>query len=244
MFDKDELGANERGNVLFLVLIAVALFAALSYAVTKSTRSDSVAAYKERALISSASMTQYPTALKTSVVRMLLGGTDISDITFDSPDSFDAISDVSANVFHPEGGDAVYQLADADLMVDNSEGVWFFNSNWNVPEVGVDGEGGNELIAFLPGINANVCLQTNAEHSVVTTGCKMSDGNVPDLTEAEDHSLIRDTHNEGDDLPNGGDHMIQGEGCTAFTGQHSGCFWSSGNGGEYVYYSVLFSKDK
>ena len=65
--------AGEKGNVLFLILIAVALFAALSYAVTQSTRSGGGSADRERSILSSASLTQGPTALRTSLIRMVLG---------------------------------------------------------------------------------------------------------------------------------------------------------------------------
>ncbi|HEY8190982.1 MAG TPA: hypothetical protein VIG74_01055, partial [Alphaproteobacteria bacterium] len=60
---------GERGNVLFLILIAVALFAALSYAVTQSSRSGGGDANSETNLINSATLTQYPAGLRTSIIR-------------------------------------------------------------------------------------------------------------------------------------------------------------------------------
>ena len=66
---------SERGNVLFLILIAVALFAALSYAVTQSSRSGGGDAGKETNLVNSAQLTQYPAGIRTAIVRMIVGGT-------------------------------------------------------------------------------------------------------------------------------------------------------------------------
>ena len=63
---------SESGNVLFLILIAVALFAALSYAVTQSSRSGSSDASSEKSLVSSSVLTEYPAGVRTAIMRMIV----------------------------------------------------------------------------------------------------------------------------------------------------------------------------
>ena len=234
---------SERGNVLFLILIAVALFAALSYAVTQSTRSGSGTADQEQALLSSAAMTQYPTSMRTSLIRMVLGGTDISDIVFNAPADFSGVSDLTHDVFHPTGGGAVFQKAPADLMVGSGQGTWFHNANWDIPLIGIDGAGGNDLIAFLPGISQSICRQVNREFSLNTTGCTLTDGVIPDLATATDELNIRSNFEAGDTFPTGDNDDIDGIGgaCTVFDSQPSGCF-NDTDTGEYVFYSVLLER--
>ncbi len=61
---------NSSGNVLFLILIAVALFAALSYAVTQSTRSGGGNATSEQVQLRATQLITYMTGLQNQVVRM------------------------------------------------------------------------------------------------------------------------------------------------------------------------------
>ena len=53
---------REEGNVLFLILIAVVLFAALSYAVTSSTRSGGGSVSKDKAKSYAAAIVQHADA--------------------------------------------------------------------------------------------------------------------------------------------------------------------------------------
>jgi len=53
----------ERGNVLFLILIAVALFAALSYAVTSTGRTNDGGLQKEKQKLSEAELNRFTAAL-------------------------------------------------------------------------------------------------------------------------------------------------------------------------------------
>ena len=244
MKKKYEQRNNERGNVLFLILIAVALFAALSYAVTQSTRSGSGTADKEKSLLSSSAMTQHPTALRTSLIRMVLSGVDVSDIVFDAPANFTSVSDLTEAVFHPTGGGAVYQQAPADIMSGTSQGTWFYNANWDIPLIGIDGPGGNDIIAFLPGITQVVCRSINEEFAINTTGCTMSDGVVPELNNAHNEANIRDNFDgaTNDVFPVGDQQDIESIGCTAFHSQPSGCFRDASSNDEYVFYSVLLER--
>lgn len=234
---------SERGNVLFLILIAVALFAALSYAVTQSTRSGSGTADKEQALLSSASLTQYPTALRTSIIRMVLGGTDVSNIYFNAPAAFGGLSDTATGVFHPDGGGAVFQQAPADVMAGASQGTWFFNANWDIPLIGIDGSGGNDIVAFLPGVSSVVCKSINEEFGINVTPCPNQNNGVPELDTGLTQANIRDNYEDGDIFPGGDEENLISNGCNAYDGQPSGCFYDTQtNSGEYVFYSVLLER--
>lgn len=63
---------NQSGNVLFLILIAVALFAALSYAVTSSTRTNGSSASSESAMSYASTIIQYTTSVRSAIQRMKL----------------------------------------------------------------------------------------------------------------------------------------------------------------------------
>ena len=71
---------KEYGNALFLILIAVALFAALSYAITRSGRSGSTSIDKEKASLYAAQITATSTRIFDGVQRMVLMGTSLNSI--------------------------------------------------------------------------------------------------------------------------------------------------------------------
>src|ERR1700761_7280485 len=63
----------ESGNALFLILIAVALFAALSYAITQSGRGGGNVS-NQTALITAGQITEAPADIRAAVARMLITG--------------------------------------------------------------------------------------------------------------------------------------------------------------------------
>ena len=144
---------GQRGNALFLILIAVALFAALSYAVTRSGR-GSGGIDREQALIAASQITQYPAALRTSITRMVVTGIQASTLTFltTSTDDF--------GVFSATGGGATSQTPPTNI---GAATVWRYKAapddGWYIHGIGTDGATGKDVFAFLDGVNAPVCTQ-------------------------------------------------------------------------------------
>lgn len=172
----------EKGNVLFLILIAVALFAALSYAVTQSSRSGGGGADGEANLVNSASLTQYPASVRTAIVRMIIGGVDVTQLNFDRPADFATICDAAPGpcVFHPGGGGATSVSAPPEAMASGNQGVWVFSSDYDITNIGTTttDNSSNDIIAFLPGITQSICQRLNTELGV-GIGADADDG-VPD----------------------------------------------------------------
>ena len=76
---------RSNGNVLFLILIAVALFAALSYAVTSSTRSGNASTIsKEKMAADAAAFIDYTNSLKAQFMRMNVGGVPVDGFNFNT----------------------------------------------------------------------------------------------------------------------------------------------------------------
>lgn len=232
-------GQDESGNVLFLILIAVALFAALSYAVTSSTRSSGGDASGETNLISSAQIVQYPSAVSTAIVRMVIGGATIDEIRFNRPAEFEELDSEAIGVFHPNGGGATYITAPPDIMADGQPGEWVFNGEMEVTDIGLNGAGGNDIVAYLIGLKQSICRKINEEHGL---------GKVIPILDADRESQyttrMYDDGVSDYELPATAVAAIEAAGSDAgfFDGKPYGCFQNAGGDGEYVYYHVVVER--
>lgn len=242
---------GERGNVLFLILIAVALFAALSYAVTQSSRSGGGDAAGETNLVNSSTLTQYPAGLRTAIVRMIVSnGVTVDTLAFDTASDFGALSDPTRAVFHPSGGGATYAQSPADTMsLGGAAGTWYFNANFDIPRLGTDGAGGNELLAFLPGVSRALCLRLNEEYGVSTGTQAASPNNGVPLVVLTDANVL-DNQVEGDAFPDTNQEDINNA-TNDTRAQPFGCVFDatldpdgagSAGAGAYIYYHVLIER--
>lgn len=227
---------SESGNVLFLILIAVALFAALSYAVTQSTRSGGGDANRETSLVNSAQITQYPASVKTSITRMIVSlNIDPTNLEFNPPATFAALSANQNGVFHPSGGGATYQLA-PDAVVDtavNATKEWHFNGENEIKNIGTDGApsvSSADIIAFLPGVKLSICQKIHDQLGISTT--------IPDLSAAGiDATTDMDSvGGAGTSITAPGGGIITH---ATLDGQPQGCFEDAAG---YVYYHVLVER--
>lgn len=159
------------GNVLFLILIAVILFAALFYALGSSMRSNPENAGSETALIASSEITQYASALENALTylsvskqcsvgeisfeRSPFDGSDTDYVNAYSPPNF------SCHVFHGEGGRISAQPAPQNA---NDGREWAYIEA-RVLKIGVDqtacGSECNEILAILGGVTRATCEKLN-----------------------------------------------------------------------------------
>jgi hypothetical protein len=173
---------RNSGNVLFLILLAVALFAALSYAVTQSNRSGGNDISDEDARLVASQITQYATLMEQTVTRLRLSnGCRDTQISFaadsdgdgdwyDTGDLYhnpNAPSDFRCHVFHSDGG----AINEFNHPIEGQN--WSINGNNSIRYIGSPYDGTfchnaatpsncAELIFFIPlGNNMNTCMYLN-----------------------------------------------------------------------------------
>lgn len=230
---------SERGNVLFLILIAVALFAALSYAVTQSTRSGGGDASRETNLVNAAGITQYPASIKTAITRMIVSSSiDPTALLFDTPSTFANLSTdelKAVGVFYPTGGGATYVDAPAGVMANNQVGTWHFNRQNQVINIGTSSASTTvdnaDIIAFLPNVKKAVCDSIHTKLGFATPLVYTTPSAVDYTTDMiQSVSPVAPTGIIGGTFasPN------------SLGSQPQGCFTTGG--GAYVYYHVVVER--
>ena len=176
---------KNQGNALFLILIAVALFAALSYAITQSGRGGGNIA-KEQALIKSAQLTQYGATVANAVMRMRIFGVTETELCFNHADNHAdynhaGCGDTANQIFHVDGGGVSYQDSAAG-MNDGTE--WEFTSAPRVWGTGTTdtgaalssaaGTSNADLVMVLRNMDQNICAEVNKQAGI--TGIPVDSG--------------------------------------------------------------------
>lgn len=212
------------GNALFIILIAVALFAALSYAVTQSGR-GSGGADKERNLLVAASLVQFGSFMQSVAARMVLTGNSVNDVT-----AMNGLAPCSAGAgcyFAPEGGGATLISIPSDAV--EGSPIWLFtgvgsdDTAFVADNIDVEGVGSSapELLLMIlsgaagVGIKEDICKEINKRLGLGTT--------IPANSDTASFLL--------------NDWTID-----AFPGEPVGCFEQPMLPGTYVYYHVLYQQ--
>jgi hypothetical protein len=224
---------HQSGNILFLILIAVALFAALSYAITGSSRSGGDSISKDKAKISAAEIVQYGTQLEQAVNRLKLintcsdtqlsferapfDGSDTAYLNTNAPPNF------KCHVFHPAGGGVAYkEYGGEGYLISNQTCVYAVGSmNDSNTLCTADAEALVMILKETRGLSEAECIEINKNFGITGTpldyGCAW--GTSPEF--------------KGSYAPY---YPIN-----AARGKRSGCFVSQCRGG-YGYYHVLMAR--
>jgi hypothetical protein len=149
---------NQGGNALFLILIAVVLFAALTYAITQSNRGSGNSSAREGNSVAASSVTQFPAAIRTGITRILMRGFAVTELRYARP--ADATTEYATftqqQVFHPDGGGVTWTDPDQQAVTAVADGQWHINSNTGTTAAGIGGAGA-DTIMFLTNVKGGVC---------------------------------------------------------------------------------------
>jgi hypothetical protein len=238
---------NSKGNALFLILIGVALFAALSYAITSSDRGSGGIA-KEQGRLDAGELQQRLTMIKVAYEKLRLQGCAFNQISvhWDQDNDGDyndnnagelyynssAPVDHSCHIFHPQGGGiekpvlrpSLLQVYKTGWNITAQYGHVYFTTFNRLGGIGLDAE--RDLVGIVYGMPLDTCLAYNSILSIANSGTAPPTGRLyPDLGGAFKGNIS--TYGAGS-------HTTPG---LPMYGQETGCV--IGNAGNYHAFIVL-----
>jgi hypothetical protein len=233
---------KESGSALLYILIAIVLFAALSFAIAQMSRGGGEGAGEEVRRLQASEILQYARGMQTTVQSLKIEGAEDTQLSFQSAAlgagyNYASCGD-ACQIFSPSGGGMIYSKPSADWLDQaNSGGAgygdWIFSGSNAVTGVGTDGGGADsaELLMILPWVDKSLCTEINDMLGIDNPG---SDPPA-DAGNAELATKFTGTY-AGMQTIGGGDPEIDGE--------RAGCFEGGGAPapGTYHFFQVLIAR--
>lgn len=161
---------KENGNVLVYILIAVALLAALTYAVSDNTRgSQQNQLSTARIKLLASELISHANSASIVVQQMESFGINYDEMRFDLPGTAGYSTNITEQIYHPSGGGLqVFQEGEKYFGTGSTRG-WRWQGNVNVEWTSTSG---TDLILTFLDVNANdgeLCSEINNQLHGSTT---------------------------------------------------------------------------
>ncbi len=228
---------QQKGNVLVIILIAVALFAALSFVVSNMMRGGSASIGREKSGIYASEILTYAQSLSAAVRMMRVSnGCEDTDISFESNIltgyQHSPVATDGCKIFNASGGGLSYIRPNLDA----NDGLdWIFTGSNDGYDIGTqcNSDSCADLIAVLPNISLEICTEINKRLGI-------SHANNYMTQEDDSFAVVKfqGTYSYSARLEDNA-------GLGALNGQYSGCFEGNSSpqsAGTYYFYQVLLAR--
>lgn len=236
--NEDENTPNERGNVLWFIMIGIALLAAITMVISRGSSSVDQAGDYEQNSVQASQLMRYAKSIETAVQEMKLNGISENDISFensltttDYTNSNCGISDCL--LFYVDGAGLEYRNFSS---LQSTAGDWIFTGANNVgttanPVGTTAASSGNDLLMLLPNVKSAVCTHINRTLGVGTAGT------LPTETTGIATTAFTGAY------AGGGPTILDGD-PTPFEldGKRSGCFIDANDSDKVYFYHVLLAR--
>jgi hypothetical protein len=239
---------GDAGNVIFIILIAIILLAALTYTVVRSSRSRGNLS-PETVIFSSTSLMRAADDVHNAVQNLMSGGTDVTLLSFENAAVTGYTNATAAavnKVFDPAGGALRYPVPemnwlDTSLSAQTYYGQWYFPANLCVASVGSgatscsgDAVDNEDIVMILPYIKKDICVYIDQK-----LGIPLCSGNTDACANSAAVFPPGNAKFTGILTDGGMIHSSGGE----FDGKYEGCIQGTGGtAGMYYYYKVLVER--
>lgn len=172
--------AAERGNILFYILIAVVLLAALSYAVSLSGRGSISQVNDEKARLLATQILEYANTMANATAQLRLRGISDTNLCFDDTQwggagyNNPSCTDTAAKIYDLSGAGVTWGQPPGEAMdsAATPDNLWHIYGNNEVQEVGTTcgAAACSDLVLITDELKEAVCIKINDLLDIGTEG--------------------------------------------------------------------------